>query len=294
MSTKQLLPVIKSDSNEIMEEQLRKRAKALESELKGDLLFFNGPITTPSDDLIKGAIESENNKFDKLIFILETQGGYIETAKRIVEVTRHHYKKVDFIIPNCAMSAGTILVMSGDKIYMNYYSVLGPIDPQVERPGGARGLIPALGYLIQYERLIEKSKKGKLTTAEMAFLIEKFDPAELYKYEQERELSISLLKDWLVEYRFRKKKKVTPAITKKAAGIAKILNDTDRWYSHSCGISMDVLKRDLGLKIDDFEDYDNLKDKIGNYYKLVSDYSSKRGHDVVLHFKKSYFGVNLR
>ncbi len=30
---------------------------------------------------------------------------------------RHHYKCVDFIVPNSAYSAGTVLAMSGDAIY---------------------------------------------------------------------------------------------------------------------------------------------------------------------------------
>ena len=81
------------------------------------------------------------------------------------------------------MSAGTVLVMSGDAIHMDYYSLLGPIDPQVQRPG-ATGLIPALGYLIQYERLIEKGRQGILTTAEAQILIDCFDQAELYSTRQ--------------------------------------------------------------------------------------------------------------
>ncbi len=48
----------------------------------------------------------------------------------MVSVMRKHYKEVSFIVPSHAYSAGTVLVLSGDKIYMDYYSVLGPIDPQ--------------------------------------------------------------------------------------------------------------------------------------------------------------------
>lgn len=59
--------------------------------------------------------------------------------------------------------------MCGDAIHMDYFSVLGPIDPQVERPDGK--MIPALGYLEKYKELIDKSVSGNLTTAEMTFLI---------------------------------------------------------------------------------------------------------------------------
>ena len=46
--------------------------------------------------------------------------------------------------------------MAGDAIYMDYFSVLGPIDPQLPKDDK---MIPALGYLEQYKRLIEKSQK---------------------------------------------------------------------------------------------------------------------------------------
>ena len=51
----------------------------------------------------------------------------------MVETLRHHYDIVDFVVPTHAYSAGTIFVMSGDSIYMDYYSRLGPIDPKSNR-----------------------------------------------------------------------------------------------------------------------------------------------------------------
>src|SRR5262249_997606 len=138
----------------------------------------------------------------KLAIVLGTEGGYIEVAERIVTVIRKHYGDVDFYIPDAAMSAGTVLVMSGDSIHMDYYSILGPIDPQVQRPGGT-GMIPALGYLIQYERLLEKDREGILATAEAQILIECFDQGELHSFEQARELTVTLLKQWLTKFKFK-------------------------------------------------------------------------------------------
>ena len=77
------------------------------------------------------------------------------------------------------MSAGTVLVMSGDSIYLDYFSILGPIDPQVENASGTQ--VPALGYLIQFDRLLRKADRGTLNTAELTLLVEKFDPADLYR-----------------------------------------------------------------------------------------------------------------
>jgi hypothetical protein len=194
------------------------------------------------------------------------------------------------------MSAGTVLTMSGDAIYMDYFSVLGPIDPQVEHEGR---LIPALGYIAKYNELMEKSAKGKLTTAEMTYLISKFDPAELYYYERAKELSNSLLRDWLVRYKFKnwketktRKLKVTQAMKKKRAGeIADMLNDTKLWNSHGRGISMAVLEADVKLQIEDFGTQQELKDAITGYHRLLRDYMMKRGSKWVIHTRERYAGL---
>ena len=144
---------------------------------------------------------------------------------------------------------------------------------------------------MQYERLIKKSKGGQLTTAELNFLINKFDAAELYFFEQARELSITLLKQWLVKYKFKNWKitqkrglKVTKRIKKdRAEAIAKKLNDTDHWHSHTRGISMDILRKDLNLIIDDFGSDDDLNSKIRVYHKLLKDYMIRRDHKIVIH-----------
>lgn len=72
----------------------------------------------------------------------------------MVNVIRHHYEELYFIVPDSAMSAGTIFCMAGDKIYMDYSSSLGPIDSQVFN---GNNLVPALGYLDKVEELVTKS-----------------------------------------------------------------------------------------------------------------------------------------
>ncbi len=250
----------------------------------------------PADDAVKEALEGVDDRRGTLLCVLETSGGYIDTAERIARIFRQHYGRVDFLVPNYAMSAGTILVMSGDGILMDYASTLGPIDPQVAK---GDGLVPALGYLEQYRRLVEKSAAGKLTTVEAMYFVQNFDAAELYRYEQERELSIALLKDWLVKYKFKdwkrtetRKKPVTKKMrTDRARMIAEKLNKTDHWHSHSRGIPMEVLRRDLKLLVEDFGEDPKLAPAVRDYYHLLKDYVMKRSHDsFVLHRKGLYVG----
>jgi hypothetical protein len=284
-------------ANEFIEQQLDERLKELEQTLKCDVLTFVGNIAGGVDDLVRNVIEekrrvSQDRK--KLAILLTTLGGYIEVVQRIVDTLRHHYKIVDFIVPNYAFSGGTVLAMSGDAIHMDYYSRLGPIDPQLERPDGR--MVPALGYLIQWERLLKKARNSDITLPEVQLMIEGFDQAELFQYEQARELSVSLLQEWLVKYKFRNWKKtegrgirVTNKMRKeRASSIARELSNTERWHTHGYGISMEVLRRNLKLVIDDFGQNPTLSEQIRQYHNLLDDYMTKMRQRGVLHTVSSY------
>ncbi len=287
------------DSNSIIEQQLDLRLTTIESETDADALTFVGPIIEPMHDILRGAIEDMGHRRNKVVVILETTGGYMESAERIARVFRHNYRQVEFIVPGFAMSAGTILVMSGDAIRMDYSSVLGPIDPQVPSPGGGE-FVPALGYIEMFDRLIAKSAdpNSDLTTAELTYLVQNFNPAELYRYEQERELSVELLKEWLVKFKFRNWKvtegrgeKVTKQMrSDRAEEIARQLNKTQLWHSHSRGIPMERLIRDLNLKIDDFGADPILGPAVRQYYRLLKDYMLRRNHEIVWHTKGRHNG----
>ncbi len=294
------LVTVHSPPERIIESQLDEHLQAVEKAFDGVVIAFFGQLLYGTEDRFRDAAEavvSERDDTDKLMVILETDGGYIEVVQRIAEILRHHFKRIEFLIPNYAMSAGTVLVMSGDAIHMDYFSILGPIDPQV---GGERGvLIPALGYLIQYERLLEKADQGQLNTAELAFLTQKFDPAELYRYEQSRELSISLLKEWLVKYKFKDWKKTSSQakrVTKgmkesRATEIAEKLSNPAQWHSHSRGISMEVLRRDVNLQIEDFGNIPELSNSVQVYCKLMRDYMGRLGQPAALHRRGGYVAI---
>ena len=225
-------------------------------------------------------MEDIGTKASKLIFLLDTDGGFAETVRRISDTIRNHYSIVEFVIPNHAMSAGTILAMSGDAIHMDYYSVLGPIDPQIEGPDGK--MMPALGYLVRYEALLEKAGKGEASDAEIEVLLS-FDQGQLYSYEQARDLSRTLLEEWLVKYKFKdwivtegRKKPVSLEMKRKRARqIADKLSDVKRWNSHGIGINMERLENIVGLKIDDFGQNDSLRKAVRSYHKLMADYMGK-------------------
>jgi ClpP class serine protease len=124
-----------TSANEFIEQQLDERLRAIEAAFDSHALSFCGPLVFGVDDILRAAVEKRHREppaKEKLVVILTTGGGYIEIVQRMVDTLRMHYKVVDFVVPNYAYSAGTVFVMSGDAIHMDYYSRLGPIDPQLE------------------------------------------------------------------------------------------------------------------------------------------------------------------
>lgn len=254
--------------NAFVENQLDRLAEPVEAKLKADVMAIVGPIYAGSDDGVRQAIEVRKAGGDlrrKLAVVLDTGGGIIEVVERMVNTIRHHYAEVIMIVPNRAMSAGTVFAMSGDEILMDYFSCLGPIDPQIERNGK---LVPALSYLVQFERLKKRSEDGTITSAEL-MLLQQLDLAELHSFEEARELSIALLKQWLSNYKFKdwavtetRKQPVTQEMReRRAKEVAERLMDQE-WHSHGRPIGMAVLRKDLNLRIHDFGEDPDLSQRI--------------------------------
>lgn len=277
--------------NETVELALTHYSKLIADKFEADVFSFIGGIIpdylTPFRSHIE-ALAPRPDKPDNLVFFIHTPGGVAEVVEKMVDMIRHHYKEVWFVVPDMAMSAGTILCMSGDKIYMDYSSALGPIDPQIPNSDGQ--LVPALGYLDQVDRMIEKSKDGTLTDAEFAIL-QNQDLATLRRYEQARDLSISLLKDWLVKYKFKDwdthsstGKKVTKKEKEtRAEDIAMALSDHKKWHSHGRMIGINTLKDNLHLKIEDYTNDIDLKNIIRQYSDLLLDCVKSRNVDHMFH-----------
>jgi len=154
----------------ITKKVLTERLMDIEKYFNADCLFYYGQIVEGNIyDIHKLIVElAEEKKHKSLVIILTTPGGSILAVERFVNLLRHHYEKINFIVPDYAYSAGTIFCMSGDELYMNYYSVVGPIDPQVQNKEGK--WVSALGYLDKINEMISKSKNGELSPVEYAII----------------------------------------------------------------------------------------------------------------------------
>jgi Periplasmic serine proteases (ClpP class) len=279
--------------DETIKTLLNSKLNALEKYLEADVFFYYGSLQESYDTFFLGLVEQlakDANKKDILYIILTTSGGSATSVERYVNIVRQHYKEVNFIVPNQAYSAGTIFCMSGDKIFMDYYSTLGPIDPQVFNKENK--MVPALGYLDKINELIEKARSGTLTDVEFLILKE-YDLGELRLYEQAKELAIDQLEKWLVKYKFKNwnkhkngKKVTEKEKIKRATEIAGKLSDNNIWKSHSRPINIETLEKKLNLEIEDFGKNKELNFLIRDYSTLIIDFIIQKGFKLFTHTRR--------
>ncbi|NEI63948.1 SDH family Clp fold serine proteinase [Rhizobium leguminosarum] len=262
---------------------VREAEAALSDKLDADIIYLYSEMRMSVFAWFREVIEklaARPEKKDAIAIFLTTPGGQAEAVEKFVEVIRHHYPLVYFVVPVAAMSAGTIFCMSGDKIYMDYSSSLGPIDPQVPDREG-KLLVPALGHLDKLNEMIEKSRNNTITPAEFQWLMNQ-DLAMLRFYEQARDLSIALLEKWLVQYKFKDwthHRTTSPgtAVTAeekqvRANEIATLLSNNTHWHSHGRMIGMTTLKNVCRLEIDDFGNDKDLQAAVRRYNDTITEY----------------------
>lgn len=129
-------------------------------------------------------------------------------------------------------------------------------------------------------------------------ILKDLDLAELRGYEQAKELTIDLLKKWLVKYKFKNwivhksnPDKIGQIVTDsekqdRAANIAEKLSDNNTWKSHSRPINIEALENELKLKIDNYSNIIKRRDAIRSYYFLLTDYIHKNNIEYFLYTRR--------
>jgi ATP-dependent protease ClpP protease subunit len=205
---------------------------------------------------------------DAVDLLLESPGGLAEVTVDIVNLLRPRFRHVAFIIPHFAMSAGTILTMSGDEILMDHRSSLGAIDPQFMgsdgRPQPAQAILTGIETI---KREVD-ANNGNLHPVYIPIL-RNVDPGKLQSAHNASELSRRLVSEWLAKYKFKDwtthsstNAPVTPEDRlSRAREIAGSLCDHQSWLSHSRPIKIADLEQ-MRLKITDYGKLPELQEAI--------------------------------
>ena len=102
--------------------QLTRHLNGMGTKLQADLVAIVSPIVPGLELRLRHAIETLTCKQEAVAVILDTPGGVVEVVERMVTAIRSVYEEVTVIVPDRAMSAGTILALSADRIMMDHLS----------------------------------------------------------------------------------------------------------------------------------------------------------------------------
>lgn len=207
--------------------------------------------------LSKPGIQSDINDEDKngfmvtihnmdrrigLDLILHTPGGSIAATQSIVDYLRKMFGgDIIAIVPQIAMSAGTMLACSCKEIMLAKHSNLGPIDPHL------RG-IPAYGVVDEFKRAYKEIKADKNKFVTWQPIISQYKPTFLSQCENAIAWSKAFVEEQLRSVMFYG----DPDAKKKSASIVKKLSSYTANKSHERHIHIEELQA-MGLKVDSIE-----------------------------------------
>ncbi len=226
----------------------------------------------PFSEMINSIPQSEKS----VDFILVTPGGSAEQVSKFVDLLRARFDEVNFIIPHMAMSAGTIMIMSGDEIIMSKNSYFGPIDPQV--PNSKGRYVPAQALLSVLEDIRDRGNcalsKGENPNWADVFVLQQIDHYDLGNVINASGYSIGLVKDYLANWKFRNWEKNGVPVSKdhkeeRAEQIAKKLCDHLEWKTHGRGINRTVAEDQLRLRITHTENIPGLDRALRRFWALI-------------------------
>jgi len=211
-------------------------------------------VTLGIDDGDKNGFMTAVNKLDRskgLDLILHTPGGETAATESIVYYLRSMFKDdIRAIIPQLAMSAGTMIALACKEIVMGEQSSLGPIDPQVAG-------VPAHGIIEEFKTAAAEIKADNIRAAVWQPILAKYSPTLIGECQKAIDWSNDLAKQWLTEVMF----KGDPAAGQKVSTIVNELASHALTKAHARHISKDKAKA-LGIKVVDLETDQKLQDAV--------------------------------
>jgi len=232
---------------------------------RNTILYYSGWLQKPGmagcevNDSDKNGFMSVIYQMDRakgLDLILHTSGGEVAATESLIEYLHAMFgDNIRAIVPQLAMSAGTMLACACKEIVMGKHSNLGPIDPQFHGT-------PAHGIKEEFNRAYQeiKTSSGSIDQAKIAVwqpILAKYPPAFVGECEKAIDWSDEIAIECLKSVMF----KGEPDAEGEAKHIVAELGDHALTKSHSRHLSAETCKA-IGLKIVDLEADQDLQEKV--------------------------------
>lgn len=186
-----------------------------------------------------------------LDLILHTPGGNPTATEGIVKYLHTKFNNdIRVIVPQMAMSAGTMLACSAKEIMMGKHSCLGPIDPQY-------GGIPAYNIIQEFNDAKANLEDDPNSKEYWKIQLAKYPTAFYYSVIDAIQLSGNLTGEWLLNNMFAEEK--ADVAKKKVSKILKILNNNNKSHSRHFSFQDCV---NMGLTVTALENDQELQDLV--------------------------------
>lgn len=252
------------------------------------IAYYSGFLTKRSDNL--DINDNDLNGFMNAIkdldcskgldLILHTPGGSPAAAEAIVNYIKTKFgNNFRIIVPQLAMSAGTMIACAGYEIVMGNQSSLGPVDPQFNG-------IPAYNIVEEFGEAKSDLQKNPANYHFWQIRLQQYPAAFLKSAKDAIDLSSELVKDWLGANMFS----ADADKDTKIKTIETTLNEHAKNKSHGRHFNYDKCIA-MGLKIIKMEDDNELQDKIlsvhhafmitfnsSNSTKIIENHAGRRVH----------------
>jgi ClpP class serine protease len=219
------------------------------------IIYYSGWLQKPElgglqvNDADKNGFMTVIHKMDRnkgLDLILHTPGGETAATESLVDYLKSMFNNnIRAIVPQLAMSAGTMIACSCKEIIMGLQSSLGPIDPQF------RG-VPAHGIVEEFNRAYDEIRTNGAKAAVWQPILAKYSPTLIGECEKAIDWSEKMVKEWLLDNMLSEKED-RDAI---ADNIINELGDHALNKSHARHLPI-TRCREIGLKVIQLE-----KDKV--------------------------------
>lgn len=244
---------------------------------KSDLVQHNPSAFTVTDE-DKTGFMSAINGLDKTIgldLLLHTPGGSIATTESLVEYLRSIFgTNIRVIVPQSAMSAGSMIACSSKEIIMGKHSNLGPIDPQFNG-------LPAHGIIEEFYRARNEIIENPSTIPVWQPIIAKYNPTIIGECEKAIAWSNQMVHQWLVTGMFAD----NPDKQNIAAAIVEELGSHALTLAHDRHISINKAK-EIGLNVVSLEDDPELQEAVLSvHHSLMLTFSSTQTTKIIENHK---------
>lgn len=228
-------------------------AKLSEKTGRNTILYFSGFLQKqPSNDAsindldINAFMENIHglNKSRGLDLILHTPGGDLAATEHIIKYLKSCFNSdIRAIVPQMAMSAGSMMAVSCKSVIMGKQSSLGPFDPQLNG-------VPCQSAIREFYKAVEDVSKNSASLGLWQAIISKLNPTFLTLCAQADELAEELTEKILED------KNIDRIIKSK---IKRVFAKNESSKTHRRHIDREQC-RDAGLDIIDLETDNELQD----------------------------------